>query len=210
MGASKSKVAKTAAGAARRQYPKRVPPTTNTPSTRPPPGQSSTPGPTVHPQAQASETRDQAINLDASDPDFARSLRTLGPVTPSPMYSNSSTFNPSSGSTSESQSRQGLPGSPQASHSQIFPDPARNPAILVLTARERLAQEAEEEFSRVGRKGHTERRFLDVATIRQVLMLRDEKGVEGGEIERRLGLRRGVVGKLGAKGVVGDTSMGGL
>ena len=55
----------------------------------------------------------------------------------------------------------------------------------------------------MGRTGHTERRFLDVVTIRQVLMLRDEKGLAGGEIEKRLGLKGGVVGKLG------DTSLGG-
>lgn len=126
------------------------------------------------------------------------------------MFSNSSTFNPSSAASSDTQLHQGLPGSPQASHAQIFPDPARNPAIQVLTARERLAEEAEQEFSRVGRMGHTDRRFLDVSTIRQVLMLRDEKGLAGGEIEKILGLKRGVVGKLGPKGVVGDTSMGGL
>jgi len=46
-----------------------------------------------------------------------------------------------------------------------------------------------------------------VVTIRQLLMLRDEKGLERTEIERRLGLRRGAVGRLGRKGIVGDTSM---
>lgn len=126
------------------------------------------------------------------------------------MFSNSSTFNPSSVSSSETPPHQGLPGSPQASHAQIFPDPSRNPAIQVLAARERLAQEAEEEFNRLGRMGHIERQFLDVTTIRQVLMLRDEKGLAGGEIEKRLGLKKGVVGRLGPKGIVGDTSMGGL
>ena len=54
------------------------------------------------------------------------------------------------------------------------------------------------------------RQFLDVITIRQVLMLRDEKGLAEGEIEKRLGLMKGVVGRLGPKGVVGDTAMEGL
>jgi hypothetical protein len=42
---------------------------------------------------------------------------------------------------------------------------------------------------------------LDVVTIRQVLMMRDvqKKGAE--EIERTLGLRKGVVGKLGPRGL---------
>ena len=62
MGASTSKAAKTAAGAARRQYPQRVPPppTSNTSSaTSPPAGQPTAPGPTVHPQVQASNTHDE-------------------------------------------------------------------------------------------------------------------------------------------------------
>ena len=90
----------------------------------------------------------------------------------------------------------------------IFPDPAKNPAIMILTARERLAQEAEAEFARAG-KGREGRRFLDVMTIRQILMLRDEKAVEAAEIEKKLGLKSGIVARLGAKGIVGDTSMSG-
>lgn len=42
---------------------------------------------------------------------------------------------------------------------------------------------------------------MDVATIRQVLMMRDELGKEAEEIERALGLKKGVVGKLGPRGV---------
>ena len=43
---------------------------------------------------------------------------------------------------------------------------------------------------------------MDVVTIRQILVLRDEKGLEDGEIERTLGLKRGVVERLGRRGVV--------
>ena len=46
--------------------------------------------------------------------------------------------------------------------------------------------------------------------IRQVLMLRDDRGVDEAEIERRLGLKEGVVKRLGGKGVVGDVGGGGL
>lgn len=66
MGSSSSKAAKTAVGAARRQYPQRVPPppTSNAPSAPPPPtGQPAAPGPTVHPQSQASETKDESTRL---------------------------------------------------------------------------------------------------------------------------------------------------
>lgn len=87
-----------------------------------------------------------------------------------------------------------------------------NPAVRVLAARERLAGEAEREFARV--RGYTDdeggaggRRFLDVVTLRRVLVMRDEKGMGAGEIERVMGLAGGVVGRLGGRGVVGEVSM---
>ena len=64
MGSSSSKAAKVAAGATKRQYPTRVPPppSSNASSAPPPPaGQPTAPGPTVHPQMQASETRDESM-----------------------------------------------------------------------------------------------------------------------------------------------------
>jgi hypothetical protein len=121
--------------------------------------------------------------------------------------SNSSTFNTSASAynQSSSQSHQSPHGnfqpSPSSPSQSIFPS-GTNPAIALLQARERLAQEAEEEFENLGRRGAAGRRFLDVVTIRQVLMMRDDlrKGEE--EIEQQLGLEKGVVGKLGSRGVV--------
>jgi hypothetical protein len=75
--------------------------------------------------------------------------------------------------------------------------------VSLLTARYRLAEEAEREFTSIGKMGGEGRQFLDVVTLRKVLELRDEKGVDGGEIERRLELRKGVVRRLGRRGVVG-------
>jgi hypothetical protein len=72
-----------------------------------------------------------------------------------------------------------------------------------LTARYRVAEDAEREFGNIGKEGAEGRQFLDVVTLRQVLTLRDERGVEAEEIERQLGLRSGVVGRLGRRGVVG-------
>ena len=141
-----------------------------------------------------------AINLDASDPQFAASLRSLGPVTPSSTLSNSSHFSappasaPSSGSLSHSR--------------QIFPNPSLNPALQVLTARENLAKEAEAEFARVRYEGSEGRRFLDVMTIRQILMFRDEKKLASVEIEKKLGLAAGTVARLGPRGVVAETGLG--
>jgi hypothetical protein len=42
---------------------------------------------------------------------------------------------------------------------------------------------------------------LDVVTIRQVLMMRDVQRKDAEEIERTLGLRKGVVEKLGPRGL---------
>ncbi|KAL9117091.1 MAG: hypothetical protein Q9187_006376 [Circinaria calcarea] len=193
MGSSSSKVAKTAVGATKRQYPQRIPPNhASSPSNAPPPPASQ--GPIVHPDTPASSARNE--DRDAADPDFARSLRSLGPVTPSPTLSNSSAFNPTQASTT-------------SPHGPIFPDSASNPAIRVLTSRSNLSAAAEAEFNQTGRKGFKGREFLDVMMIRQVLMLRDERGVDEAEIERRLGLKEGVVKRLGGKGVVGDVGGGG-
>jgi hypothetical protein len=43
-----------------------------------------------------------------------------------------------------------------------------------------LAEEAEREFTSIGKTGGEGRQFLDVVTLRKVLELRDEKGVNGG------------------------------
>lgn len=106
---------------------------------------------------------------------------------PNPTLSNSSTF--------------AHPSNPHASFQRMGPDPRTNPAVAVLDARARLQDEAEKEFIEAGKRGHEGRQFLDVYTIRQILMLRDKSGVGGEEIERRLGLKEGVVERLGARGL---------
>ncbi|KAL8900936.1 MAG: hypothetical protein Q9192_000818 [Flavoplaca navasiana] len=219
MGASSSKAARSAASSsARRKYPSRTPesnPTTNTSSAPPPPaGQPTAPGPTVHPQSQASGSRDEskntpiAINLDASDPHFAKSLRSLGPVKPSSTLSNSSTFSPTSPSHPSSSPTSSVQDSSNSqTQPQIFPNHLLNPALQILSRRSELAEEAEAEFTRL-RGGGEGRRFLDVVKIREILALRDGKGMGEAEIERRLGLRRGVVGQLGGRGVVSEAGLG--
>lgn len=78
---------------------------------------------------------------------------------------------------------------------------------MVLTARERLQQQAELEFAKTGR-GDGGRSFLDISTIRQMVVMRDEKRMSAEEIEKSLGLAQGVVGRLGPRGVVGDARIG--
>ena len=78
---------------------------------------------------------------------------------------------------------------------------------MVLRARERLQQEAELEFAKTGREG-VGKRFLDISTIRQVIVLRDDKKMGEEQIEKNLGLAKGVVRGLGPKGIVGDVRVG--
>lgn len=172
-----------------------------------------------------------AIDLDGRDPDFAASLRSIGPVIPNPTFSNSSTFNqprsrPSnpSSTTSTSKSTSTSPykfTTKNPSQSQTTP-PAptppsnnsgsptskpfaqTNPALLVIAARAQLAEEAEKELESFGKRSHAGRQFLDAVTIKQILAMRDREGVSSEDIERHFRLRKGVVGVLGDKGVVGE------
>ncbi|KAL4885542.1 hypothetical protein BJY04DRAFT_214338 [Aspergillus karnatakaensis] len=128
-----------------------------------------------------------AIDLDGRDPHFAASLRSLGPVTPSPTLSNSSTFN--------------QPQSQSTNYPTVFP-PASNPALLALNSRQRITREAERESEDMGRANFPGRRYLDALTIRQAIVMRDKQGLGDGEVERTLRVRKGVLGGLG-KGVVG-------
>ncbi|KAF7139687.1 hypothetical protein CNMCM5793_007338 [Aspergillus hiratsukae] len=140
MGSSASKPARSAASAvSRRQYPKQpsaasraAPPPQATPRepnlSKPLQPQSQAP---PHFKEQASTTKSSVIDLDGRDPDFAASLRSIGPVTPNPTFSRTSTFNPG-------------PTQPQTQNQPVFPT-AANPALLVLTARQTAAKAAEAE-----------------------------------------------------------------
>ncbi|CRG90105.1 hypothetical protein PISL3812_07146 [Talaromyces islandicus] len=196
MGASASKPARSAAAAAsRRQYPSSPSPSTTTAvprqqqqqpkqqqkqATRAPEA-----GPTYHSSEEVSSSRTQAIDLDAQDPHFAASLRSLGAVTPNPTMSNSSTFN---------------------SHARpsVFPDANNNPALLVVSSRARITKAAEQEQEAFGRPSHPGREFLDALTIRQIVSMRDRQRLSPGDIERLLRLKKGVVSRLGEKGIVSE------
>ncbi|OJJ44557.1 hypothetical protein ASPZODRAFT_18134 [Penicilliopsis zonata CBS 506.65] len=201
MGSSASKPARSAAAAAtRRQYPKQAsvsPPTAPKTRSSPQPRPATRPGPTYHSTEQASSTKSKAIDLDGRDPDFAASLRSIGPVTPVPTLSNSSIFNRDPHSLNRSQNQ-------THNHYQpaVFPSPS-NPALLVVTARQRLTQAAEREAEAFGRQSHAGREFLDILTIRQALSMRDSQGVPEAEVEKVLRLKKGVLSRLG-RGVVSE------
>ncbi|PKX92922.1 uncharacterized protein P174DRAFT_452184 [Aspergillus novofumigatus IBT 16806] len=180
MGSSASKPARSAASAvSRRQYPKQPSAASRTAPQVPPrepnlsqPLQAQSQAPSL-PKEQASTTKSAVIDLDGRDPDFAASLRSIGPSPPT------------------------LPSRP------VFPT-AANPALLVLTARQTAAKAAQEEAEQIGRPGFAGREFVDAWTIRQALTMRDRQGLSLGEIEGMLKLKKGVLGRLGAKGVVGE------
>ncbi|KAF7597274.1 hypothetical protein BBP40_008116 [Aspergillus hancockii] len=196
MGSSSSKPVRSAAQAVSgRQYPKQP---STTPATLPPASkpasspraprgpETKTPGPTYHSKEQPSMTKSNAIDLDGRDPDFAAHLRGIGPVSPAPTLSNSSTFAQRSDSAQT-----------------VFPR-ATNPALLVITARQRIAKAAEAEAEAFGRPSFTGREYLDALTIRQALSMRDRQGMPLGQIERLLQMKKGVMDRLGKKGIVSE------
>lgn len=134
-----------------------------------------------------------AIDLDGRDPHFAASLRSIGPVTPAPTYSHSSTFKPS-------------PTIRPSETQPVFPQATSNPALLVLSARQRITKAAEQEAEEVGRPSFKGREFVDALTIRQALAMRDKQGLAEEEIESMLRLKRGIVGRLGRRGIVEEAS----
>ena len=138
-----------------------------------------------------------AIDLDARDPHFAASLRSIGPVIPKPTFSHSSTFRLSP------QLPKSEHGVPSPSSSSVFSDSSANPALLALNSRARITKEAEQEAESFGRSNHTGRKYLDVLTIRQILNTRDQQNLNNLEIERLLRLKSGVVDQLGKKGIYG-------
>lgn len=76
-----------------------------------------------------------------------------------------------------------------------------NPTLLVLQSRQRINQEANDEFEDAARRGDAvRRRFLDVGLLRTTLGMVEEGRYSPAEIEKRLGLEPGLIATLG-KGV---------
>ncbi|KAH8646612.1 hypothetical protein BGZ60DRAFT_424366 [Tricladium varicosporioides] len=211
-----------------RKYPTRPPPTslphTNIQELQPSPTASIRP--TVYPVTHASssyntvslhpQSKPESQSLE-KDTSLAARLQQLGPVQPnsstfdiartshlsSPNRSPSSKLIPNSSFPPSGQPPQHAftPSTTSAPSQPIFPVPASNPAISLLTARYRLAADAEREFENTGRKGAKGKEFLDVTTLRQVLVMRG-KGMSEAQIEETLELGKGVVRRLGGRGVV--------
>ncbi|KAF5987383.1 hypothetical protein FBULB1_2053 [Fusarium bulbicola] len=178
MGSSSSKVAKGAA----RKYPARAPgaalpqAVARQPRAEAPRPKSKTLG---------NSAKDDAVRADAMDPDFptgdfSRRLHQMGIADSNPTYSPSSTAaTPPLGSSS--------PPGPS------FAPSRSNPTLVALSARDRLQDEAEEDFANMGREG---RRFLDMRTLVDAMKFRD-RGIHEKDIESRLRIQPGLLSKLG-------------
>jgi hypothetical protein len=86
----------------------------------------------------------------------------------------------------------------------MFPDAATmrtNPALMVLQARSRLQEKADKEFDNVGRHGAEGREFLDVYMVTDALKMR-RSGMSIGEIEKKMGLKSGIMAKFGEVGLL--------
>ncbi|KAK0734191.1 hypothetical protein B0T26DRAFT_631020 [Lasiosphaeria miniovina] len=125
----------------------------------------------------------------------------MGVAEPNPTYSPSSIATPAPDPSAFRQRDHGhAPSAPR------FAPAAGNATLGVLEARQRLEELAEREFADMGRSGGDQgKEFLDVATIRDALVLR-QRGTPAAEIEKRLRLKQGVVARLGRPGLVSPTS----
>ncbi|KAL7796815.1 hypothetical protein V8C37DRAFT_371558 [Trichoderma ceciliae] len=183
MGASSSKAA---ARAAARKYPTRSPgavPQATTTRARP-----------QQPAPRGDGSKDDAIRADAMDPDFAPSdfsqrLHQMGIVQPNPTFSPSSTASPKLS-----------PESSAAPLGPLFPPVKRNITLSVLEARRRLERIADEDLENMGRDGGR-RRLADMRTLLDAVQLLN-KGVPAADVEERLRLAPGLLGKLGPSGIL--------
>lgn len=76
-----------------------------------------------------------------------------------------------------------------------------NPALLVMQARKRWQEKAEQEIENVGRAGFAGREMMDAGLVTEALKMR-QRGVPIEDIEKRLGLKSGIMAKLGERGVL--------
>ena len=128
--------------------------------------------------------------------EFADRLQKMGIVQPNPTYSPSSIASPFLNAP---------PGRRPSASSPQYPAPSSNVTLGVLEARRQLEARAREELENMGKSTDKGKEFLDIGTVKQMLVLR-QGGASATDIEKRLGLRPGLVAKLGPRGVVAPAS----
>ncbi|KAK6520907.1 hypothetical protein TWF506_001148 [Arthrobotrys conoides] len=166
----------------------------NTPSSLASSSSSSPPPASVHPSTLPSFTKSDEILKDSQDPHFSSMLRTLGtvshhnaPTPATPSHNPPPIFQPPP-----------KPRQPQSSQ------PHLSPTLLILQSRESQSESISE----------NPENYLDIFRIRDVVMMREGINLNGGdnqrkmrddEIEKRLGLKRGILATLGSR--VGHTGV---
>ncbi|KAK0617854.1 hypothetical protein B0T17DRAFT_509446 [Bombardia bombarda] len=217
MGASGSKVAQKAGRKFPSRAPGTAPPSTTTTTTttttaraapRPPPPAAAADSRPSYPQPSFTKNdaiRRDSINSDRPTPEsitpaFADRLRQMGIVQPHP------TFSPSSIATTPGPDADRSGGHNQSISAPQFAPSANNATLGVLDARRHLEELAAREFDRMGKSGSEGREFLDIATIRNILVLRQRGDLSPAEIEARFKLKPGVVTRLGPSNVISPAS----
>ncbi|WYZ43827.1 hypothetical protein EsH8_VII_000263 [Colletotrichum jinshuiense] len=190
MGSSSSKAAQGAARKFPTRAPGAVPPTS---AGRAAPAPSPSQPAQTRPQAKVATAKTESITADSVDPEtvtaeFSSRLRQMGIVQPNPTFSSTSTAGPSAHADFIQN-----PG-------PLYPSASRNVTLGTLEARRQFQQQADAEFDSLGRSSSQGRQFLDLKTIIQIHIMRDN-GLSSAEIEGRLHLKKGVVDRLGRPGI---------
>lgn len=86
-----------------------------------------------------------------------------------------------------------------------FPSSSSNATLSVLEVRRRLETRARAELDNTGKSTDKGREFLDIGTIKQILVLQ-KGGASATDIEARLRLKAGVVARLGPAGMFAPVS----
>ncbi|KAM7193562.1 hypothetical protein V8F20_008335 [Naviculisporaceae sp. PSN 640] len=210
MGASGSKQT----SSAMRKFPTRAPGSAPPSTARPPPRAAPTAPPASQtilkseeaqskPRSQSPPEQDQH-SPESEDPEappsasFASRLQKMGIAQPNPIYSPSSTANVKPSSSSRNAD---IIMRPSDFAAPQFPAASNNATLGALEARRQLEQRAQQEFDLMGKPGYQGREFLDISTIRNILVMR-QRGDSPSNIETRLRLKPGVVARLGRPGVV--------
>ncbi|KAK4105655.1 hypothetical protein N658DRAFT_492133 [Parathielavia hyrcaniae] len=205
MGASGSKAAQQTV----RKFPSRAPGSSPTaaaasPATRSSPRSAPAPSADVQQRSppQTSSTKSDSIRSDSAAPDgselrpdFASRLQKMGIVQPNPIFSPSSIADPFPDAY----------GMPQLMSNPRFPPSSNNATLSALEMRRQIEAGAKHELDNMGKSTDKGREFLDIATVKQILVLR-QGGASARDIESRLRLKPGVVARMGPQGLVAPAS----
>ncbi|CAH0037739.1 unnamed protein product [Clonostachys rhizophaga] len=194
MGAGSSKAARTAT----RKYPTTASKAavTRPAVSRPQPAPSAAAGP-------KDDASPKEIDPDAAPGDFSARLHQMGVVQPNPTFSPSSRAARKHGPPPPRRPLE--PNGPTAPLAPLFAPSTSNTTLSALDARRRLQKQAEAELDPMQQRSLQGRRFVDMRTLIDAIRMRDS-GVPLAGIEERLGLERGLLGKLSGPEVLSHVS----